>query len=132
MDSSVNPRMSLSILSAYSTSGLSPGTVVFGLDRREFSRYVESLQMTDSDRINSIAALNANDETRGNNTVQAGDFSVSERNFDRQTHTHHIFQENVSKIFRKSSLHLRKLNSCSSSCSKVNGGVHLLRDVTRR
>ena len=92
MDSSVIPRMSLAIRSAHSTSGLNHGSVVLDLDRRDFSRYVESLLMTASGRITSTADPNSNDETRGNITVQAGDFSVSDRNVDRQTHTHHMRQ----------------------------------------
>ena len=46
--------------------------------------------MTASSRINSHTALIIIDETLDNITVEGGDFSVNERNIDRQTLTHHI------------------------------------------
>ena len=45
--------------------------------------------MTASSRINSHTDIIRIDETRCTNTVVGGYLSVSERSFDRQTHSHH-------------------------------------------
>ena len=45
--------------------------------------------MTASNRINSHTDLSKIDETRGNITVEGSDWVIKEKNFDRQTYTHH-------------------------------------------
>ena len=57
---------------------------------RRFLGNIEGLQMIASSRINLRTDLNWFDETCSNITVEEGDLSVNERNFDQQTHTHHI------------------------------------------
>ena len=58
-------------------------------DQRAFSRDASSLQMTAFSRFDSNTNLNRIDEIRGNFIVEADDLPVSERNFDRKTHTYH-------------------------------------------
>ena len=54
-----------------------------------FSENAEGIQLISSSRLKSNTNVNRIIETHGNITIQAGDLSVSEKNFDRQTHTHH-------------------------------------------
>ena len=41
--------------------------------------------------LNSHSEINRIDETRGNSTVEAGDFLIIESNFDSQSRNHHSF-----------------------------------------
>ena len=45
--------------------------------------------MTASNRLNSNTEQNLIDDTCGNITVEAGEFSINAKNFYRQTHTQH-------------------------------------------
>ena len=77
--------------SVNASSGRSVDGVVLNPDQRDCSRNVEDLQMTASIRTNSHTDLNGIDETRGSNTVDGVELPVDERDFVRQTHTHHSY-----------------------------------------
>ena len=57
--------------------------------QKDFLEILENLQLTASSRLNSNTDLNRIDETRGNFTVEVGEFSISEKDLDQQIHTHH-------------------------------------------
>ena len=65
-------------------------SVVLDPGLRGFSGNIEGFQATASRRINSNADLLSIDKTRGNFMLQGGDLTVTEKNFDRQAHTHHV------------------------------------------
>ena len=54
--------------------------------------------MTDSSWFNSNTNLESIDETSGNITDEAGDLSVLETNFDRQTHTDNKYCRSTSAM----------------------------------
>ena len=83
----VNPRVELAMKSADASPGRSVDGIVLEPDQKDLSGTIESLLMTASIRINSRTDLNRIDETRGNITVEEGDWRVKEMNIDRQTHT---------------------------------------------
>ena len=80
--------------SANASSGQSVDDNVFELDQRCFSGNIGGLQMIFSSRLNSHRDFKRIDETRGEITAEEGDLLVSERNIDRQSHTHHTRQVN--------------------------------------
>ena len=85
MYNSVIPRVELPINQSMSTrEGRDPCGLVLKGDQRDFSGNIENHQMTASSRLNSKTDLKSIHEIRGNITVEAGDLSVCERNFDRQ------------------------------------------------
>ena len=88
MDNLVFHRVELEIRSSNASSTCNPSSAVLDPDQRDFSVNGDGLQMTGSSRFNSKTILDELGETCGNNTVEAGDLSVCERNFGRQTHTH--------------------------------------------
>ena len=88
MDSLVITRVA-PMKSVNASSGRHPGNVMIDPDQRKFSGNIEGLHMTASSRLNSSIDLNTIDKTRGSITVEVEYFSVNERNFYRQSHTHH-------------------------------------------
>ena len=91
VESLVVSRVELALKSANASSGRSVDGNVLEPDQRDLSGNIESLQMTDSSRINSHRDLIKVDETPGNSAIEVGDLLVNERNIDRQTHTHHNY-----------------------------------------
>ena len=82
------PRVELALKSVNVSTGHVVGSVVLDLDQRDFSEKVEGLQITASSRINANTDLNEIDETRSNNTIEAGELLVNEMNVDRHEHSH--------------------------------------------
>ena len=113
----VIPRVELATKSINASSGRSVYGIVLDPDRKDFSGNTESLKMAASSSINSHKDLNRIDETRGNITIEGSDLLVNEKNFDRQTHTHHslTFFPSLSIIYsikqpQTRSVNLRKLS----------------------
>ena len=103
-------------------------------DQRDFLGNVGGLQMTASSRIHSRTDLNRIDETHGKVTVEEGDLVVSEKNIDRQSHTHHnwpLWEKLKPKSFRwRVSSKENKLREPKISASKLyslksNGQTYL-------
>ena len=90
IQSSMIPRVELSMKSANASSGRSVDGTVLEPDHRYFSRKIEGFQMTAASKINSHIDLKTVEETRGNITAEGGYLLVNEKRFDRQAHTHHI------------------------------------------
>ena len=86
----VMPRMEFAIRSssnAFSTRDFN--SVLLHHDQKVLARKTASLRFTASSRFNLNTNLNRIDDTRGNIKDEAGDLSVSEREFDCQTHKNH-------------------------------------------
>ena len=82
------PRVELAMKSVNASSGRGVDSFVLDPDWRDFLGNIESLQMIAQSRINSHTHLNRIDETRGSITVQGGDLTINEKNFERQAHNH--------------------------------------------
>ena len=72
----VIPRVELGMKAAIAPSGCSVVGNVLEPDQRDFLGNIESLRMTASSRINSHTDLNRSDGTRGNITVEEGNFLI--------------------------------------------------------
>ena len=81
MDTLVIPRVKLAIWSVNSSSTRNPNSIVLDPDQKDSSGKSDGLQKTASIRYDSNSKLDGIDETLTG--------KHSERNFDRQTHTHH-------------------------------------------
>ena len=82
-------RVELEMKSVNASNRQDTESVVPDPDQRDFSGFMEGLQITTSSSIISNSKLNKIDETPGNIAVEGGDLSVNEKNVDRQTRTHH-------------------------------------------
>ena len=73
--------------------------------------------MTVSSDVSLNTDLNKIDDVRGDITIEGGELSLNERNFDRQTHTHHNGRDNLLLI--STSLFIFESlgnNSCRAVC----------------
>ena len=93
----VTPRVELAVKSVNASPGRGIGGVVSVPYQKDFSGNIGGLQTTAASRINSHTDSNRIIWTRGNITVEGGDFLVDERNIDRQTHTHHSCSQETEK-----------------------------------
>ena len=91
MKSLIITIVELAMKSVNASSGRDPESVVLERDLTNFSGNIENLRMIASSRMNLNTDLNGVDETRGNITVEANEWSVNEKNFDRKSHTHHSY-----------------------------------------
>ena len=87
------PRMKLAMKSVTASAGRYPRRVLLKPKLRDFPGNTEGLQMTASKELtqpSNIDWIIWIDEFRGNITVEAGELSANERNFDH-THKTHSF-----------------------------------------
>ena len=78
MHSLVILRVELVLKSINVSSERDPGSAVLNRDQRDFSENADGFLITASCRLDSNTDLNRIDETRGNITVEANDYSGSE------------------------------------------------------
>ena len=86
--------MELAIRTAITSWASDHSRVVFDPDLRNHSRKTESVHIAFSSRLNLNAILIGIDETRVNFTVEVGELSVSEREFDSQIRFHRRIELN--------------------------------------
>ena len=82
-------RLALAKRSVNASSGRGVVNVVLDTDQGDFSGKIEGLRVNGSNRIYWHTKLNRIDETFGHFIAEWGDLMFNERNFDRQTRTHH-------------------------------------------
>ena len=83
----------LAIKAVNPSSGGDTDNIVPDPDLYDFPGNIEGLQITASRSLNSNPDMNKVDENRGTITIEVGDFSVNEGDFERQARTHHRYDE---------------------------------------
>ena len=104
IDKIVAPKIELAIRSKNASSGRDVTGVSANSERREHVGINASFENASGNN-NALGVSNVNDETRHSISDEAGELLVPETHFDRQPHTHHIYE----KI---SSMHCWKFPIC--------------------
>ena len=85
----VASKIELAIRSINASSGRDATSVAANSERGEHVGILTSLENASGNNI-VLYALNGNDRTRNDISDEVGEWSVPEKRFDRQTHTHHM------------------------------------------
>ena len=87
MDNLIYSRVELAIRYGSASSERNRGSVFFNLEQRPEPGFVKNNHMTASSTKISSADKKGIEGTRGQTPVEASDFNVSEKNFEKRTHT---------------------------------------------
>ena len=131
IDNIIAPKIELAIRSLNASSGRDVTSVFPNSERREHVGIITSFENASGNN-NTLHVSNVNNETRHKLPDEVSELSVPETHFDRQAHTHRIYQIQMSVNFKiekeKQKFHLKHMTKwllwCDNFCwSPENGCI---------